>query len=219
MDFSKAFDTVRHDSLAVQLASMPIPDFVYNWVLALLHNRVHCTKFGGITSSFKCINASIIQGSGLGPVNFLSLISGLKLLFVGNRLFKYADDCYLIIPASNIDTTDAELNHIAEWAKNCNLRLNHSKSCEVIFRRPRSKTSDCPPPIIWIERVDAVKVLGITLSNRLGFSEHIDNIVCKAKQSFYALRILVSHGLTGSRLHDVVRSTTAVRILYYLPAG
>jgi hypothetical protein len=51
LDFSKAFDTVRHNSLALQLASMPIPDFVYNWVLALLQNRVHCTKFCGIISS------------------------------------------------------------------------------------------------------------------------------------------------------------------------
>ena len=54
----------------------------------------------------------------LGPVNFLSLISRLKLLYAGNRIFKYADDCCLMIPASNIDTTDAELEHIAEWVRN-----------------------------------------------------------------------------------------------------
>jgi len=36
LDFSKAFDTARHNSLAVKLASLPIPDFVYNWVIALL---------------------------------------------------------------------------------------------------------------------------------------------------------------------------------------
>jgi len=146
LDFSKAFDTVRHDSLAVQLASMPIPDFVYNWVLSLLHNRVHCTKFGGIISCFKCINSSIIQGSGLGPSNFVVTISGLKLLHSGNRLFKYADDCYLAIPASNIATTNSELDHIVQWSTQCNLRLNHSKSCEIILMRPRTRIQETTPP-------------------------------------------------------------------------
>jgi len=179
---------------------------------------VHCTKFCGIISSYKHINASIIQGSGLGPVNFLSLISRLKLLYAGNRIFKYADDCCLVIPASNIDTTDAELEHIAEWTRNCNLRLNHSKSCEIIIRRPRSKTFDSPPPIAGIEWVEVLNVLGVLLSDRLGFSMHLDNIVCKAKQSFYALRVLMAHGLTGNRLHDVVHSTTVSRMLYSSPA-
>lgn len=217
LDFSKAFDTVRHNYLAEQLASMLIPDFVYNWVLSLLSNRVHCTKFCGIISSFKCINCSMVQGSGLGPIHFLACISGLKLLHAGNRLFKYADDCYLVIPASNITTTDSELAHIAEWARNCNLRLNHSKSCEIIIRRPFTKILDTPLPIAGILRVNEIKILGVTLSEKIGFSSHINNICCIAKQSFYALRVLVSHGLTGSRLHDVVRSTTVARMLYSSP--
>jgi len=218
LDFSKAFDTVRHNSLAEQLASMPVPDFVYNWVLAMLLNRVHCTKFCGIISCYKRINASIIQGSGLGPGNFLTTISGLKLLHPGNRLFKYADDCYLIIPASNIATTDSELDHIALWAKNSNLRLNPGKSCEIIIRRPLTKIHETIPPIVGIERVNEIKILGVTLSERIGFSSHVNKICIKAKQSFFALRVLVAHGLTGNRLHDVVRSTTLAQLLYASPS-
>ena len=36
LDFTKAFDTVRHSSLAEQLAEMPMSDCVYNWFIAFL---------------------------------------------------------------------------------------------------------------------------------------------------------------------------------------
>src|ERR1043165_3107882 len=91
LDFCKAFDTVRHKHLADQLASQPIPDFLYNWVLALLHERQHCTKFGGEISPLCTINASIVQGSGLGPTDFVIAICSLKSKCSGNHPPKYAD--------------------------------------------------------------------------------------------------------------------------------
>lgn len=36
MDFSKAFDTVRHAYLAGIIAKLQIPDNVYNWIIAFL---------------------------------------------------------------------------------------------------------------------------------------------------------------------------------------
>ena len=54
-----------------------------------------------------------------------------------NRILKYADDCYLAVPASSITTTEIELEHISVWAQSCNLKLNSGKSCEIIFTRPR----------------------------------------------------------------------------------
>ena len=87
----------------------------------------------------------------------------------------YADDCYLVVPASGISTTESELAHIAQWSKSCNLRLNTSKSCEIIITRPHSRTDVTIPPIAGIERVTELKILGVTLSDRIGFSLHINN--------------------------------------------
>ena len=39
-----------------------------------------------------------------------------------------------------------------------------------------------------------------------------------ARQSMYALRILVAHILTGPQLYDVVRATIVTRLLYAAPA-
>ena len=67
LDFSKAFDTVRHSTLAAKCADLPVEDEVHNWVLEFLDDRGHCTKFGGIISTERRINASIVQGSDIGP--------------------------------------------------------------------------------------------------------------------------------------------------------
>jgi hypothetical protein len=41
LDFSKAFDSVRHSTLVDKLAQLDISDDVYNWVTQHLNNREH----------------------------------------------------------------------------------------------------------------------------------------------------------------------------------
>jgi len=55
------------------------------------------------------------------------------LICNGNALCKYADDTYLIIPAVNVDSRSAELYNVKEWALANNLKLNLTKSQEIIF--------------------------------------------------------------------------------------
>ena len=50
-----------------------------------------------------------------------------------NSFVKFADDTYLVIPAASADTRVAELGHIAAWSAVNNLRLNKSKTREVVF--------------------------------------------------------------------------------------
>ena len=218
LDFSRAFDTVNHSYLATILAQLPIPDHVYNWILALLKNRSHCTKFNGNVSNYTNINASIIQGSGMGPSNFITVISKLIVQHKLNRLLKYADDSYLLIPASNISTTSMELASIEAWASSCNLKLNASKTKELIITLPYRKSESCPPEYPGLTRVRELRILGVTITDKMGFEPHVERICTQAKQSLYAIRLLCAHGLSGVRLQDIVRATTMARILYASPA-
>ena len=67
LDFRKAFDTVRNSTFAEKLASLDMPDSVYNWVISHLTGHSHKTLLAGEESDFEYTTASFIQGSGLGP--------------------------------------------------------------------------------------------------------------------------------------------------------
>ena len=84
LDFSKAFDTVRHKTLMNKVASLPIPDFIHNWILNFLADRGHSTRHKGVTSTMADINASVIQGSALGPA--LYIINTVDLSHFMNRM-------------------------------------------------------------------------------------------------------------------------------------
>ena len=64
---------------------------------------------------------------------------------------------------------------------------------------PKSKNANLPPPPIQgIQRVDQMVVLGVLIHERLSFKPHIDNVVSRCAQTFYALRVLKSAGLLCS---------------------
>ena len=219
LDFSKAFDTVRHHTLVMKLADLPLPECIHNWFVEWLTNRKHCTKFQDKVSPMIVINASVIQGSGLGPVAFIIDASDLHASHAGNKFCKYADDMYILVPSCNSHTIPFEMEHIQDWADANNLKLNVAKSTEMILRRPGARAQELPPnPLPGIQRVETLKILGVTLSQLLSFEPHIDKIVTQTAQSMYALRVLRAHGLHGDSLCDVTRSTLVAKLIYASPA-
>ena len=44
LDFSKAFDTVRHLTLLHKMAQLDLPDTVYYWLVNFFKDHQHCTK-------------------------------------------------------------------------------------------------------------------------------------------------------------------------------
>ena len=67
VDFSNAFDTVRHFTLLEKMAELDMPEYVYNWIVNYFSGHSHCTVYNDDRSAMKSISASIIQGSAIGP--------------------------------------------------------------------------------------------------------------------------------------------------------
>ena len=86
LDFSKAFDTVRHSTLFEKLATLKIPDQVYNWIADFYMGRSHCTFHDDIMSELLEIFASVIQGSGLGPSAYAVNAADLRPIDILNFL-------------------------------------------------------------------------------------------------------------------------------------
>jgi len=164
--FTKAFDIVRHETLMSKMAQLNIPDNIYNWIKAFFEQHFHCTRYAGECSTVAAVKSSVIQGSGLGPASFIVTAVDLHLTTPGNRIFKFADDTYLVVPVANSSSRLDEVFHVEAWASRNNLRLNQTKSKELIFIREKCGQSSHPPPSCPnIERVSCAKVLGITLND------------------------------------------------------
>jgi len=125
LDFSKAFDTVRHSILMEKMACLALPDAIYNiLMISFFSGYSHCTNFGGNISELKDILASVIQGSAIGPSSFIVTASDLLSVHNGNALVKFADDTYVIVPVDNSDTSTSELMNVKSWSEYNNLKLN-----------------------------------------------------------------------------------------------
>ena len=153
-------------------------DWVYNWMVDFFEHRKHRVVFDEEWSEFLEILASIIQGSGIGPASYVVNAGDLRMKNQQNKLVKFADDTYLIVPSSMEETRMEEITNISEWATRNNLTLNNSKTVEIVFSRPRSRRTITPPALIpGIVRSESMKMLGVTISNKFSVSQHIEETV------------------------------------------
>lgn len=167
--------------------------------------------FDSQQSSLLDITASIIQGSAIGPAAYVVNAGDLAATVPGNSLCKFADDTYVIIPASNKASRQSELANIQNWAQQNNLKLNCSKSCEIIFsdRRQRRRHAVEPLPLPGITRSRSMKMLGVEIANDFTVTQHVQQLAMSS-----ALRVLRTRGLSTVALQHVFRSTVVARLMY-----
>ena len=114
----------------------------------------------------------------------------------------------------------SEMQHIGFWAESNNLKLNVSKSAEIIFTSSHYKESKLPfPPLIpTITRLDRLTVLGVVLNSTFKFSEHVEFLLSKVSKTMFALKTLRAHGMADFLLHDVTKATLISQLTYASPA-
>jgi len=83
-----------------------IPDNIYNWIKAFFEQHYHCTRYARECSTVAAVKASVIQGSGLGPASFIVTAADLHPTTPGNRIFKFANDTYLVVPRRQTQALD-----------------------------------------------------------------------------------------------------------------
>lgn len=135
---------MRHPYLTEQLAKMQVSACIYNWIIAFLENRSHCTKFNGSISTDVNITPVLYRDRALVLSNFLITISKLKATDIGNRLLIYADDSYLMTLSSNSVIMAAALEHVAKSSETCNLKLNQKRTYEMIIRLLKGRAGQSP---------------------------------------------------------------------------
>jgi len=133
---------------------------------------------------------------------------------------KYADDTYLVVPGSNAKSCTAEINNVEKWAIANNLQLNCAKSAEIVFVSSRSRhIIEIPPPAVpGFERVEQIKILGVTISRKFSTASHVQHLLAACAQTLFALRTLRHHGLNSSSIQTIFQATVVAKLAYASPA-
>src|SRR6218665_1425989 len=78
--------------------------------------------------------------------------------------------------------------------------------------------SVAPSFLFLSTRVDKLNILGVTISEDMLASDHVENLVSVCSRSLFALRVLRAHELPDEAMHSVTRAITIARLMYAVPS-
>jgi len=204
IDFSKAFDTVCHEKLFSRLKSYGIYGNLLQWLKNLFSGRTHRTRVGVSLSAIAKLLSGVIQGSGIGPLMFLTFINELIELMerYGVIIKLFADDAKLyaeIVSITDVYSLQLALDELADWAARWQLTIAIDKCCILnIGKIPPSIAGSANYNINnnVLPVVSSCRDLGIIVSSDLSPRLHINAVVLKAQQrANLILRCFISRDL------------------------
>ena len=173
-----------------KLQLLNVPPVLLNWCSSFLQGRQQRVKLKTCKSDWKKIKAGVPQGTKLGPLFFLIILSS-EL-----PLYKYVDDCAISevvrVCEPDLPKLQQELDNVTQWSSANNMKLNVKKTKDFtvsfLINQPLAQ------PLIVnnqpLEAVNTIKLLGVNLTSDLKWTTHIRHISSKACKRLYALRIL-----------------------------
>ena len=119
LDFAKAFDKVDHGVLLHKLKQLGITGKLVNWLLSFLSDRNHFVRIPGGVSSDGSVLSGVPQGTVLGPLLFLILLSDISSDINHSSVVSFADDTRVYRQINEINDCSLlqnDLDNIYTWA-------------------------------------------------------------------------------------------------------
>ena len=196
LDVSKAFDKVYHPALLHKLERMGVTGRLLGWIASYLSDRKQVVVINGVSSEEKSINASVPQGSILGPLLFLAYVNDI-VDDLETTPYLFADDTSLFCPIEpnnmqdTFDKVNRDLSKLEDWAAQWRVTFNASKTVYLIVSNRRNIVY----PDLYLNgqvltRVYDHKHLGMIFSHDMKWGAHIDSILQKAFSRLNGIRRL-----------------------------
>ena len=185
LDFAKAFDKVPHKRILLKLAYYGIRSNTLQWIGSFLNNRIQCVIVEDVSSNVVPVTSGVPQGTVLDPLLFLIFINDLtESISLSVKLL--ADDClvYRTIHSSNdAIQLQEDLVQLGLWMNSWQMTLNPHK-CTIMYISNKRNTVCAKYTIngFPLNCVSGVKYLGVSISYKMSWSDHIDDICTKARK-------------------------------------
>ena len=195
LDIKGAFDKVWHNGLFSKLSSKGVCGKLLTWIKSYLTDRSIKVVLSGQSSDTSTINASVPQGSILGPLLFSVFIDDLSDE-CKNQLYLYADDSTLFCEIKSTDdpmaitaSLNTDLEKMRTWADTWKVTFEPSKCKVMTISRKRNPTRlDLQFGSTTLTEVNELEILGVTIDSKLTWKKHVSNIASRAGQKLGALR-------------------------------
>ena len=202
LDLKKAFDTVNHNFLIKKLEHYGFRGQCSSYMKSYYQNRKQYVYANGHSSSCKSVVYGVPQGSILGPICFSLYINDMPLA-VKVEVVLFADDAAFIITCPTLDGLYRKVRELFTDLSsylNMNKLVPNSKKCKLMMFKSRP-VIDLPSLYFGGEEIEWVtefKYLGITITNNMNFSNHINKVTTKISQitgTFTCLRSIVPRNI------------------------
>ena len=205
-DLSKAFDCLNHPLLIAKLAAYGFSEkslqFLYNY----LSERKQKTRINNSFSTEGILTTGVPQGSILGPLLFNIYINDIFLFVPEINIANYADDTtpYTTDKCVNalLKKLEENTSEIVKWLRNNYMKSNTDKNHLIV--------TNCEKGCILvdnnvIEATTSVKLLGITIDNKLNFDKHVSKICKIASTKLHALA-RVANFMNSEKLRIIMKA-------------
>ena len=191
MDLSKAFDCLPHDLLIAKLEAYGFGRKSLRFLHSYLSNRKQRVRIGSSLSEWLLVLLGVPQGSILGPILFNIFINDLLLFINDSDICNFADDNTLSVCDTSVDRVlkrlEFDVNVAINWFHDNSLVANPSKFQILFLGIKNSNDLSIQIDGKTMHSTETVKLLGVTLDNKLCFLPHIKDICRRANHKTKAL--------------------------------
>ena len=196
LDIAGAFDRVWHSGLITKLQSLGIDGKLLELIRNYLLNRSLSVVIGGHTSKMYPIQASVPQGSVIGPLLWNVYFN--DLLHLIPEAEAYADDCTLSFTCDDsnrietLNKINQTLKLILIWAKRWKITLAPEKTQLLLITRKQNPLSFHLPSIRFqgkcLKPEKNINLLGVNFDDKLNFIDHVKDMAEKCGKKLAAIR-------------------------------